>query len=132
MAAKLRVVAFAAVVTCAGTYGFAATLASGSGGLGAGNNVIAACGSGMNFAYTSAYDGDDSGYVVNGIDLSGIPAGCHNESLSATFYDSKGSTVGFAVSATLPASGTTQSIAITPNSNTIDAAQVSGVSVVVS
>jgi len=132
VAAKLLVAAFATVVTCAGTYGFAATLATGSTGLGAGSNVIEACGSGMSVAYTSAYDGADSGYVVNGIDLSGIPAGCQNKSLSATFYDSSGRSVGFTVSAALPASGTTESIAITPNSNTIDAAQVSGISVVVS
>jgi hypothetical protein len=49
-----------------------------------------------------------------------------------TFYNGSNNAVGTAVSSTLPASGTTQSIAITPSSNTIDASVVSGVAVVVS
>jgi hypothetical protein len=125
--AKLVIVSLAALVT----YGFAATLGSGSAALDAGSKVIASCGNGMTFAYTSAYE-TDSGYVVDGIDLSGIPAGCRNKTLSATFYDRRGATVGSTVGATLTASGSTQSIAIAPTTNTIDAGRVSGVSVVVS
>jgi len=131
VAAKLVVAALAAAVAGAGTYGFAATLGSSSAGLGAGSTVVASCGSGMRFAYTSAFSATDSGYVVSGIDISSIPAGCQNQTLSATFYDSSGATVGSAVATTLPASGTTQSITITPSSNTIDAGELSGVSVVV-
>ena len=86
----------------------------------------------MRFAYTSAFSSGNSGYVVEGIDLSDIPAGCHEKSLSATFYDSRGTTVGSDVRAVLTTSGTTQTIDIVPTSNAIDASRVSGVSVVVS
>jgi len=130
--AKLVVAVLAAVVVFAGAYGFAATLGSSTADLGAGSNVIASCGNGITLAYTAEFDADKSGYAVNGIELSNIPAGCQSKSLSATFYDSSGTTVGSAVGATLTASGTTQSIAITPSTNTIDADRVSGVSIVLS
>ena len=128
--AKLLAASIAAVAACAGAYGFAATLGFDSAGLEAGSEVIASCGSGMAFGYTSAFS--ESGYVVNGIDLADIPAGCRNRTLSVTFYDNRGATVGAAVDATLTPSGTTQSIDISPGPNPIDATRVSGVSVVVS
>ena len=126
--AKLVVVSLAA----GATYGVAATLGSGSAALEAGSKVITSCGSGMTFAYTSAFSTTVSGYVVNGIDLTDIPPGCRDRTLSVTFYDNRGAIVGAAVDATLTASGTTQSIDIVPSPNTIDATRVSGVSVVVS
>jgi hypothetical protein len=132
LTARLVVAALAAVVSFLGAYSFAAIFGSSTTGLGAGNKVIASCGSGMTFAYSTAFHAADSDYVVNGIELSNIPAGCQRKSLSASFYDSNGTTVGSAVGATLPASGTTQSIAISPSSNAIDAREVSGVSIVVS
>jgi hypothetical protein len=124
--------AVAAAVVFAGTYGFAASLGISQSGLGAGNNVVAACGTGTTFAYTTAYYPGTDHYDVNGIDLSNIPTGCLSKSLSVTFYDSSDTAVGSEVSVTLPASGTTDSISIMPNSNAIDAGQVGGVSVVVS
>jgi hypothetical protein len=130
--AKFLVAAIAAVAACAATYAFAATLAPSSSGLGAGSEVVAACGSGMILSYTSTFDATASGYVVNGIDVSRIPAGCRNKSLSATFYDDSGATIGSAVGGTMTATGTTQSIVVTPSSNFIDAGRVGGVSVVVS
>lgn len=130
--AKLVVAALAALLAFAGTYGFAASLGSSTSGLAAGSTVIAPCGSGMRFAYTTAFDVASSSYAVSGIELSNIPAGCQSKSLSATFYDSSGRTVGWAVGATLTAAGTTQSIDVAQGSNTIDAGQVSGVSIVVS
>lgn len=128
----LVLAATAAAVVFAGTYAFAASLGTGTGGLGAGNTVVAACGTGTTFAYTFEYYPGTASYDVDGIDLSHIPAGCLNKSLSATFYDSGDNAVGSEIRATLPTSGTTESISVTPSSNTIDAAQVSGVSVVVS
>jgi len=94
--------------------------------------VITACGDGMTFAYTTAYNATSSGYMVNGVDLSNIPSGCRNKTLSATFYDHSGTTVGSAVAARLAGSGTSQSIAVAPSSNAIEAGEVDGVSVVVS
>jgi hypothetical protein len=128
--AKLVAAVLAALVASVGTSGFGAALESANAGLGAGSKVIAACGNGMGFAYTSGYYAESSGYVVNRIDLSNIPAGCRNKNLSVTFYDNSGATVGAAVDATLAATGTTQSIAVTPGSNTIDVREVRGVSVV--
>jgi hypothetical protein len=94
--------------------------------------VIASCGSGLTFAYTTEFSTGSSGYTINNLNLSNIPAGCLSKSLSVTFYDSSNKTVGSAVSATLPASGTTQTISIAHSQNAIQASQVSGVSVVVS
>jgi hypothetical protein len=125
------IAALVACVAAAGAYGFAASLGSSSTGLAAGSEVIAACGSGMTFAYTTTFDAAGSGYTVSGIDLSNIPAGCRSKTLSATFLDDSGSPVGSAVGATLTAVGTTQSIAVSPGSNRIEAGRVSGVSVVV-
>jgi hypothetical protein len=126
------IAALAVCVAFAGAYAFAASLASSTTGLAAGSKVVAACGSGMTFAYRTALDVADSSYAVSGIELSNIPAGCQAKTLSATFYDGSGTPVGSAVGVTLTDAGTTQSIAIAQASNEIDAREVSGVSVVVS
>jgi hypothetical protein len=86
----------------------------------------------MTFAYTTAFDPGSSAYAVNGLELTNIPAGCLRKSVSVTFLDSADNATGSAVDGILPASGTTQSISISPSSNPIAAGQVSGVSVVVS
>ncbi|HJQ74986.1 MAG TPA: hypothetical protein VJ814_08875 [Gaiellaceae bacterium] len=129
---KMVVAAVAAVTVFASVYGFAATLGVSTGGLGADTKVVASCGTGMTFAYTTTYYTGVPGYAVNGINLTNIPAGCLSKNLSVTFYGSGNAAVGSAVTSTLPASGTTQSISITPSANTIDASAVTGVAVVVS
>jgi len=129
---KMIVAAVAAFIVFASVYGFAASLSINTGGLGADTKVVASCGTGMTFAYTTTYYSGVPGYAVNGINLSAIPAGCLNKNLSVTFYNGSNNAVGSAVTATLPASGTTQSISITPSSNTIDASVVTGVAVTVS
>lgn len=129
---RLVVAVVVGVVTIAGAYGFAATLGAGTAGLGAGSEIVASCGSGMEVAYTASFDPATSGYVVDGIELSDIPTGCRSKSLSASFYDGSGAVVGSPIGAALTASGTTQSIAVAPSSDTVDASRVSGVSVVVS
>lgn len=127
---KPVVAALVALVSLVGVYGLAASLGSSSTGLGAGSTVTASCGDGMTIAYTTAFH--DAGYAVNALELSDIPAGCRSKSFSATFYDRSGVAVGAAVDATLTASGATQRVAVDASSNTIDAGEVSGVSVVVS
>lgn len=112
--------------------GFAASQGLSTTGLAAGSEVIASCGSGMTLAYTTAPSAAGSGYAVTGLELANIPAGCQSKSLSATFQDSSGAAVGSSIDVTLTAVGTTQSIAVSPSSNTIDADRVDGVSVVVS
>lgn len=129
---QLVVAAIVACVVFAGANGFAASFGMSAGGLGADNRMIASCGAGMTLAYTTAFYTGIGGQTVNGINLSNIPADCLGKSLSVVFYGRGKSAVGSAVDATLAASGTTQSISIVPSLNTIDASQISGVSVVVS
>jgi hypothetical protein len=128
---KLVLAAIVACMVFGGVNGFAASFGTGTGGFAAGDSLVASCGNGMTFAYATAFNEETSGYVVEGINLSNIPSGCLGRSVSVTF-DSGNNTVGSAVAAILPASGTTQSIVIPPNSKTIDASQISGVSVVIS
>lgn len=131
-ASKMTLAVIASVTVFGSVYGFAASLGVSSTGLGADNKVVASCGSGMSFAYTTSYDSAIPGYAVNGISLTSIPSGCWNKTLAVTFTDSSNNALGSQVTATLPASGTTSSVSITPTSNTIDASKVTGISVVVS
>src|ERR1700758_4787138 len=61
---KFVVAAVVASIVFAATYGFAASLGLTSSGLGAGNAVVAACGTGINAAYTTAYSATLPGYSV--------------------------------------------------------------------
>lgn len=124
---------FAAVVAplAAGVVAFAASFGTNTSGLGAGSDVVAACGTGLIFTYTTAFDPGVSAYAVSGIDLSDIPPGCLSETVSVTFFGIDHSAAGPAVSASLPAVGTSERIAIPLGTGSIDADTVSGVSVVV-
>jgi hypothetical protein len=133
MAGKALLVAvLAALSAFAGAYGFASTLGFGTSGLGAGSTLVASCGSGMRFAYTTSFSPAASEYVVDRIELSDIPAGCRSKSFSASFYDHTGASIGSPVDATLTGSGATQGIAVAASSDGIDASRIGGVSVVVS
>ena len=128
---KVVVAVVAAFVAFGGVQGFAASPGAGTGGLGATSRIVGSCGSGLTFGYGVTFDAGISGYAVDRLELSNIPAGCLGKTLTATFYD-QSSAEGLAVTATLPATGTTETISIDPSSNTIDAGRVGGVSVVVS
>jgi hypothetical protein len=131
-ARKMVAATSAACIAFGASQGFAASLGTGTGDIGATSKIVGACGSGLTFGYGTTFDAGISGYAVDRIELSNIPAGCLDKSLTATFYGSGANADGSAVKATLPTAGTTQTIPIDPGSNTIDAGQVSGVSVVVS
>jgi hypothetical protein len=121
----------AAVVSCivfAGVYGFAASLGLSSSGLGAGSSVVAACGSGIQAAYTTAYAAAIPGYAVSQVNLSAIPAGCQSKSYKIQLTGAGGAAVGAEMSGTLPAAATAN-IATSGNP---DASLVTGVSVVIS
>ena len=123
---------FAAVVSSlvfAGVYGFAASLGLTSSGLGAGSAVVAACGTGINAAYSTTYSASIPGYSVSQVNLSAIPAACLSKSYKIQLTGAAGVAVGAEMSGTLPASGTTATIA---TSGTPDASLVTGVSVVIS
>ncbi|HZS31172.1 MAG TPA: hypothetical protein VFA37_07940 [Gaiellaceae bacterium] len=128
---KLLLATVMSVTVFGSVYGFAASLGISTSGLGADNKVIASCGSGMTFAYTTTYYSGLPGYAVNGISLSSIPSGCYGKSLAVTFSDSGNAALGSEVTATLP-SAATGSVSITPATNDIDASKVANVSVVVS
>src|SRR6478672_5786824 len=66
---KLVLAAVVASIVFAGVYGFAASLGLTSSGLGAGNAVVASCGTGINAAYTTAYSSSLPGYSVSQVNL---------------------------------------------------------------
>ncbi len=126
---KLVLAAVVASIVFAGVYGFAASLGLGSSGLGAGNAVVASCGTGIQAAYTTAYSSSLPGYSVSAVNLSAIPAACQSMSYRIQLTGSAGVTVGAEMTGTLPASGTTANISTSGN---VDASAVTGISVVVS
>ncbi|HYQ11074.1 MAG TPA: hypothetical protein VEP92_07895 [Gaiellaceae bacterium] len=128
-ATKLVLAAVVACIVFAGVYGFAASLGLSSSGLGAGSSVVAACGSGIQASYTTAYAASIPGYSVSQVNLASIPAGCLSKSYKVQLTGAAGVAVGSEMTGTLPASGTTANIA---TAGTPDASLVTGISVVVS
>jgi hypothetical protein len=128
-ATKLVLAAIVASIVFAGVYGFAASLGLSSSGLGAGNAVVASCGTGIQAAYTTAYSATLPGYSVSQVNLSSIPAACLSKSYRIQLTGAAGATVGAEMTGTLPASGTTANVSTTGN---VDASAVTGISVVVS
>jgi hypothetical protein len=126
---KMIVAAVAALVVFASTYGFAASLGLTTSGLGAGSSVVAACGTGINAAYSTTYSSSIPGYSVSSVNLSAIPATCLSKAYKIQLTGASGVAVGSEMSGTLPASGTTASVS---TSGTPDASLVTGISVVVS
>jgi hypothetical protein len=126
---KFVLAAIVAVIAFSGVYGFAASLGITSSGLGAGNAVVAACGSGTTASYTTAYASSIPGYAVSQVNLASIPAGCLSKAYKIQLTGAAGVAVGSEVTGTLPASGTTATIASSGNP---DASLVTGISVVFS
>ena len=126
---KLVLAAVVASIVFAGVYGFAASLGLSSSGLGAGNAVVASCGTGIKAAYTTAYSATLPGYSVSQVNLTSIPAACLSKSYRIQLTGAAGATVGAEMTGTLPASGTTANISTSGN---VDASAVTGISVVVS
>ena len=126
---KMVIAAVAAATVFGGVYGFAASLGLTSSGLGAGSSVVAACGTGIQAAYTTSYASSIPGYSVNQVNLSSIPAGCLSKSYKVQLTGAAGAAIGSEMSGTLPASGTTANIA---TSGSVDASLVTGISVVIS
>ena len=126
---KLVLAAVVASIVFAGVYGFAASLGLTSSGLGAGNAVVAACGTGINAAYTTAYSSSLPGYSVSQVNLTSVPAACLSKAYRIQLTGAAGATVGAEMTGTLPASGTTANISTSGN---VDASAVTGISVVVS
>jgi len=128
-ATKIVLAAVVASIVFAGVYGFAASLSLTSSGLGAGNAVVAACGTGINAAYTTAYSATIPGYSISQVNLTAIPAACLSKAYRIQLTGAAGAAVGSEMTGTLPASGTTANISTSGN---VDASLVTGISVVVS
>ncbi len=128
-ATKIVLAAVVASIVFAGVYGFAASLGLSSSGLGAGNAVVAACGSGITAAYTTAYSATIPGYSVSQVNLASIPAACLSKAYRIQLTGAAGAAVGSEMTGTLPASGTTANISTSGN---VDASLVTGISVVIS
>lgn len=126
---KMIVAAIAAVIVFASTYGFAASLGITTSGLGAGSAVVAACGTGIQASYTTTYSSSIPGYSVSQVNLASIPAACLSKAYKIQLTGAAGAAIGSELSGTLPASGTTATIAA---AGTPDASLVTGISVVVS
>jgi len=129
VASKMALAAVAAMTVFGGVYGFAASLGATTSGLGADSKVVAACGSGLAAAYTTAYSATLPGYTVSSVNLSSIPSTCLSKGYKIQLTGASGAAVGSEMSGSLPASGTTATIS---TSGTVDASLVQGVSVVVS
>jgi hypothetical protein len=126
---KLVLAAVVASIVFAGVYGFAASLGLTSSGLGAGNAVVASCGTGINAAYTTAYSSSLPGYSVSQVNLTSIPAACLSKSYRIQLTGAGDAAIGSEMTGTLPSFGTAADIA---TAGTSDASLVTGVSVVVS
>jgi hypothetical protein len=128
-ATKFVIATAVALIAFGGVYGFAASLGITSSGLGAGSAVVAACGTGTTVSYSMTYTAAISGYSVSQVNLASIPPARLSKSYNVQLTGAAGATVGSAMSGTLPASGTTATIATAGNP---DASLVTGVSVVFS
>ncbi|HJU37160.1 MAG TPA: hypothetical protein VJ716_07075 [Gaiellaceae bacterium] len=125
---KMVIAGVAAATVFGAVYGFAASLGLTTSGLGAGSAVVAACGSGIQAAYTTSYSSAIPGYSVSQVNLSNIPAACQSKSYKIQLTGAAGAAVGAEMSGTLPATATAN-IATSGNP---DASLVTGVSVVIS
>ena len=125
---KFVVAAVVASIVFAGVYGFAASLGMTTSGLGAGSSVVAACGTGIQASYSTAYAASITGYSVSQVNLASIPAACQSKSYKIQLTGAGGAAVGAEMSGTLPATAT----ANIPTSGNPDASLVTGVSVVIS
>jgi hypothetical protein len=125
---KRVVAAGAAIIVFASTYGFAASLGITSSGLGAGNAVVAACGTGITASYSTAYSATIPGYSVSQVNLASIPAACQSKSYRIQLTGAAGAAIGSELTGTLPATAT----ATIATSGNVDASLVTGISVVIS
>jgi hypothetical protein len=125
---QMVVAALAAVIVFASTYGFAASLGITSSALGAGNAIVAACGTGITASYTTAYSASIPGYSVSQVNLASIPAACQGKSYKIQLTGAAGAMEGGELTGTLPASAT----ANIGTSGSPDASLVTGISVVIS
>jgi len=131
LAARRTLAVVILALTLAGTTnGFAATLGTGAGNLGAGNAAVGSCqASGAPAAtYTVAYDAELGGYAVAAVTVTGLDTSCAGKTISLTLTGARSDSLG-AAGGTVPAGG--GSLTLAPGS-TVAAGGVTGVSVAIS
>ena len=118
----------AGVVVFGAVLGLAASLNLTTDTLGAGNAVVAACQvPALNTSYTSTYAAGQPGYQVTTVTVSGVAAGCQNKAYKLTL-----SGVGASNASLGEQTGTTPAAATFTGAFTVNAASVTGVSLVIS
>ncbi|MCU1353681.1 MAG: hypothetical protein JWM05_2890 [Acidimicrobiales bacterium] len=119
-------------VAAIGLAAFGTASAASLGGLtstsvGSNDTVVAACDTdGVAIAYTTAYSASASQYQVTAVNLSGIAAGCLNQTASVTVKGAGGTSL---ASGTSTIAGTTDSITL---SAAVSAQSMVGASIVIS
>jgi hypothetical protein len=93
---------------------------------------VAACGTGINAAYSTTYTASIPGYSVSQVNLSAIPSTCLSKAYKIQLTGASGAAIGSEMAGTLPSTGTTATIATIATAGNPDASLVTGVSVVVS
>ena len=126
---RLLIMTTAAVLTFGTVYGLAASLNLATDSLGAADTTVAACQAGqLTATYTSSYSSSTPGYTVGTVTVTGLAATCYSKAYKITLSGSGDTSLGEATGTT-PASGTSFVATFSP---AIDAASVTGISVVVS
>jgi hypothetical protein len=109
-------------------YGFAATLDVGANQLSAGDATVASCqATQATGTYSVGYDTTAKTYVVSGVTVTGLAAGCGSKAISVTLTGNSGAQNLATITGTVPAAGGT--LALTPTGPAINASTVTGVSV---
>jgi hypothetical protein len=112
----------AATLTFGAVYGLAASLDLAT-------TTVAACQAGqLTATYTSTYAGGTPGYTVGTVTVTGLAATCYSKAYKVTLSGAGNASLGEATGTT-PASGTSFAATFSP---TVNAASVTGVSVVIS
>ena len=116
----------AGVVVFGAVLGLAASLNLTTDTLGAGNAVVASCqATPLNTSYTTTYVAGQPGYQVTTVTVSGLAAGCENKAYKLTLSGAANASLG-------EQTGTTPATATFTAVFTVNAASVTGVSLVIS
>jgi hypothetical protein len=116
----------AGVVVFGAVLGLAASLNLTTDTLGAGNATVAACqATPLNTSYTTTYVAGQPGYQVTTVTVSGVAATCQNKAYKLTLSGAANASLG-------EQTGTTPATTTFTGAFTVNAASVTGVSLVIS
>lgn len=117
-----------AIVAAVAAFGAVSASAASLGGLsgtslGADSTVVASCDTdGVTVGYTTAYNAAAKEYVVSGVQLTGVAAGCAGKAANVTLSDAAGASLGSGTVASV--AGTTVNVTISPSASAKNVANV--------